>query len=118
MFVSHINIYMFVCSRLKVMPAGGDNLPRNFSWLVPGQIAGCAAPQSELELRGLVEIGITHLVTLSTDAPPPVSIAGMRDLRNTVIPAKEFRGPQVTELIKWSKVVIKELNVGGKLAVH
>eukprot|EP00090_Calanus_glacialis_P038239 TRINITY_DN66824_c0_g1_i1.p1 TRINITY_DN66824_c0_g1~~TRINITY_DN66824_c0_g1_i1.p1 ORF type:complete len:207 (-),score=63.06 TRINITY_DN66824_c0_g1_i1:486-1043(-) len=100
------------------MPAGGDNLPRNFSWVVPGKVAGCACPSSERELVCLVGLGVTHLVTLSMDTPPPAAIRGIRGLRSTVIPIKEFRGPRVDELIKFNELVSKELGDRGQVAVH
>ncbi len=56
-------------------------LPRNFSWLVAGEVAGCACPSSEAELRGLVEAGVRHLVTLSyADSPPPACTAALPNL--------------------------------------
>merc|ERR1719481_1204769 len=97
---------------------GGDQLPRNFSWLFPGMVAGCACPGSERELVALVGVGVTHLVTLSTDTPPPQAIHGIRKLKSTVISIKEFKGPKAHEMIKFNDLVSKELSEGGKVAVH
>ena len=97
---------------------GGDNLPRNFSWILPGLVAGCACPGSERELLALVGVGVTHLVTLSTDTPPSQAICGMRKLKSTVIAVKEFKGPEVHQMIKFNDLVSKELLEGGKVAVH
>ena len=66
----------------------------------------------------LVGLGVTHLVTLSMDTPPPAAIRGIRGLRSTVIPIKEFRGPRVDELIKFNELVSKELGDRGQVAVH
>ena len=100
------------------MSARGDNLPKNFSWVVPGKIAGCGCPRSELELMALVGQGVTHLVTLSTDTPPPIAIKSIHKLQNSVIPIKEFKGPRVQEMIDFSKLVSMELSNGGSVAVH
>ena len=97
---------------------GGDNLPRNFSWILPGLVAGCACPGSERELLAMVGVGVTHLVTLSTDTPPSQAICGMRKLKSTVIAVKEFKGPEVHQMIKFNDLVSKELLEGGKVAVH
>ena len=97
---------------------GGDNLPRNFSWIMPGLLAGCACPGSERELLALMGAGVTHLVTLSTDTPPSQAISGIRKLKSTVIAIKEFKGPKVEEMIKFNDLVSKELSEGGKVAVH
>jgi hypothetical protein len=67
-------------------------LPRNFSWLVAGEVAGCACPSSEAELRGLVDAGVRHLVTLSyADSPPPACTATLLDLAWTSLPIAEFQ---------------------------
>ena len=100
------------------MAAGGDNLPRNFSWVVPGKIAGCACPRSELELMAMVRVGVTHLVTLSTDTPPPPAVSGIPGMKSSVLPIREFRGPKVHELSNFIKLVTKELSSGGQVAVH
>ena len=33
--------------------ADGDNLPRNFSWIVPGKLAGCGQPRTAPEIKSL-----------------------------------------------------------------
>ena len=93
-------------------------MPQNFSWVVPGKIAGCGCPRSELELTALVGLGVTHLVTLSIDAPPPIAIKSIHKLQNSVIPIKEFKGPRLQEMIDFSKLVSMELSNGGSVAVH
>ena len=74
--------------------------PRNFSWVtVKGEkIAACSCPKSEAELMFLVEQGITNLVTLSTDTPPHESITGIKKLKSTIFPIREFSGPTVIKL--------------------
>jgi len=72
--------------------AWGDNLPANFSWLAVNKIAGCACPQSELELRSLAGLGINHLITLSPDAMPPNCITNIPNLKWTIIPVENFHG--------------------------
>ena len=101
-----------------VCMGGGDNLPRNFSWILPGLVAGCACPGSERELLALVGVGVTHLVTLSTDTPPSQAISGIRKLKSTVIAIREFKGPDVDEMIKFNNLVSKELSEEGKVVVH
>jgi len=100
------------------MPAGGDNLPRNFSWVLTGKLAGCGAPASEKELLALVQLGVSHLVTLSMDTPPPSAICGVKKIKSSVISIQEFKGPKVEEFINFIELVSKELCAGGQVAVH
>ncbi len=40
-------------------------LPKNFSWLEQPKLAGCARPESEVELRGLKDHGIKAIISLT-----------------------------------------------------
>ena len=66
----------------------------------------------------LMGLGVTHLVTLSTEKPPPAAIYGIQKLRSTVIAIINFRGPKVYDMIKFNKLVSKELGEGGNVVVH
>ena len=41
--------------------------PKNFSWLIVNDIAGCAMINSEFELLWLKNIGIKHILCLNKD---------------------------------------------------
>jgi atypical dual specificity phosphatase len=94
-------------------------LPRNFSWLLAGEVAGCACPSSEAELCGLVEAGVRHLVTLSSvDTPPPACTAAMTDLAWKSLPIPEFRGPSQETLIQFLKICEGARSRQEGVAVH
>ena len=95
-----------------------ENLPQNFSWVIPEMVAGCACPGSEMELLALVGMGVTHLVTLSMDRPPPQAICGVKKLKWTVISINNLKGPTVDEFQVFNDLVSKELSEGGKVVVH
>ena len=59
----------------------GDLSYLHFSWVIPDVIGGCARPDSELQLKKFVEMGITLLITLAADQPPPNSIENIKELR-------------------------------------
>ena len=40
--------------------AGGDNLPRNFSWVIPGVLAGSAAPTTAPQVRSLGKTSVNN----------------------------------------------------------
>jgi len=49
-------------------------LPRNFSWLEPGKVAGCARPEAESELRALREVGVSAIVSLTGTPLEPEAV--------------------------------------------
>ena len=92
----------------------GDCLPRNFSWVEVGQLAGCAQPNSERELLALHAVGIRQLVTLSPERPPHQTVTDMKELEHTTVPVEEFCGPTVQQLGQ----VCLLASAGPALALH
>jgi len=98
--------------------ADGDNLPKNFSWVIPGVLAGCAAPKSAAELKSLEKNGISLLITLSSDSPPHNSIILLRKPRHETFACKNFEGIPVPVLLKITASIEKEILRKGKVAIH
>ena len=48
-------------------PRGVQEAPKNFSWLIVNEIAGCGMINSEFELLWLKNIGIKHILCLNND---------------------------------------------------
>ena len=93
------------------------SLPRNFSWLVAGKLAGCGCPASEAELRAMIAAGVRHLITLSaSDFPPPACAAAMFDLSWIPLAVPEFRGPSLENFHLFFQVC--ESAKGEGVAVH
>nr|CAH7725191.1 unnamed protein product [Callosobruchus chinensis] len=58
-----------------------------------------ACPSTHSEIRYLVDNGIQHLVTLSTDMQPPMDDDSIRDIiKWTVIPVVEFEPPTLDDI--------------------
>ena len=67
------------------------NLPQNFSWVEEKRLAGSSVPESPEQLEAMVQEGVTHLVSLSPESPPPsTTISG---LNITFIPVEDFEAP-------------------------
>jgi len=99
----------------------GDNLPRNFSWLRVNQIAGCACPNSEMQLRALVSNGIKCLVTLEKTGGcglPPPCVNSIQGLHWVNIPIKEFSGPSLSDFLEFINICDKARDTGRAVAVH
>nr|CAH7725190.1 unnamed protein product [Callosobruchus chinensis] len=74
-----------------------------------------ACPSTHSEIRYLVDNGIQHLVTLSTDMQPPMDDDSIRDIiKWTVIPVVEFEPPTLDDIKRF--IAICE-EYAGKAAV-
>ena len=49
-------------------------LPRNFSWLVESKLAGCGRPETEAEVKGLQDVGIRAVISLTGTPLQPDAI--------------------------------------------
>ena len=76
-------------------------LPRNFSWLVEGKLAGCGRPESEAELSGLWSEGVRAIVSLTGTPlyPEPVRRLGFEYLHSHISGAPS--PIQFTEIIEF-----------------
>merc|ERR1712141_943003 len=98
--------------RTAGLPMAGDHIPANFSWIFPGVLAGSGCPQSELQLRALVGVGCTLLVTLSPESEPRHSVRHI-NLRNELVDWKEFQGVSLSQLTASLDLVHQEISGGG-----
>ena len=60
-------------------------------------------PKSRDQVRFLVQQGIDHLVTLSSDKLPPHY--AFPDLKWTMIPVEDFTGPTIGEIKKFISIM-------------
>ena len=85
-------------------------MPANFSWLLPGRVAGMARPIAEDE-EWLREQGVTSLVSL-TLTPPSL---GFRILH---VPIPDMHSPSVSQLRAAVDFIRAAWDEGGGVAVH
>ena len=81
----------------------GDNLPFNFSWLLPGKVAGSNCPSSQDQLSSLYDAGVRYLVTLSPDAQPQhygVDTSQLPDLKHVNIFFPDFTPPTLDIMVR------------------
>jgi atypical dual specificity phosphatase len=88
-------------------------LPKNFSWLEEGKVAGCARPETLAELEGLKEIGIRTIISLTGTPlnPEPARKLGFEYLHEHVSGAPSV--PQLHHIIGF----IDEQNRRGRPVV-
>ncbi|MCC8191388.1 MAG: dual specificity protein phosphatase family protein [Planctomycetes bacterium] len=96
-------------------------MPRNFSYVIPGKLAGCAKPggwdNPRSDLTGLSRLGIGALVSLTENGLDP---AALRDvgLRSLHLPVPDFQPPKPGQIRKFVAFVDDCLRDGVAVAVH
>ena len=77
--------------------------PINFTWVCQDELAGMGWPKSRDQVRFLVQQGIDHLITLSSDKLPPHY--AFPDLKWTMIPVEDFTGPTIADVKKFISIM-------------
>ena len=90
---------------------------RNFSWVLPGELAGAGRPHTPTSCRVLVEEGVKTLITLTEEALPArwTSAAGLDVLH---IPVSDMGAPSPAQLDEAIKAIDESLAAKKPVAVH
>ena len=90
---------------------------RNFSWVVPGEVAGCARPHMAASLESLAGEGIKTVMTLTEDELPPewVERAGLEAIH---IPVTDMGAPSAAQLDQAVAAIDESVAAGKPVAVH
>jgi len=90
---------------------------RNFSWVVPGEVAGCARPHMAASLEALVREGVKTVMTLTEEALPAewVERAGLEAVH---IPVSDMGAPSPEQLDAAVGAISKSVAAGKPVAVH
>ena len=102
-------------------PHAWEKLPRFFSWLVPGVLAGMSTPKSARDIKLLEKLGITHVITLTEEEPLPrpwFSVVAGRNIRNTFVPTRNFYSPTSTQMDFVIRGICEDAKAGGRTLVH
>jgi len=94
------------------------NMPNNFSWVIPNILAGCAVPKYETDMNGLVDLGITKLITLSEKCLPSQQSLSQLGIKHEIHGCVEFEGIPVAKIVKIIESIENEIAADGKVAVH
>ena len=76
-------------------PLGGElyRLPRFFRWLAPFRLAVMSTPRSPEDIRALVALGITLVITLTEEGPLPAEWFLETPCRNLFLPVRNYQAP-------------------------
>lgn len=88
---------------------------RNFSWVIPGELAGSAFPLGDEALAWLVSQEIREVISLSEELPPGLASSELESLH---LPILDFTAPSLA-LIDRAVDFIERRNANGRpVLVH
>ncbi|XP_061699476.1 dual specificity protein phosphatase 23b [Syngnathoides biaculeatus] len=90
--------------------------PNNFSWVVPGKVAGLALPRMTAEYQYLLDHGVQHLVCLCERKPPHYDTCPKLRLHHIKI--ADFTPPSPPQIDKFLAIVEEANTKGEGVAVH
>lgn len=87
--------------------------PPNFSWVLPGRLAGLALPRLPAHYQFLLDLGVRHLVSLTERGPPHGDSCPGLTLHRLRIP--DFCPPAPDQIDRFVKIV-DEANACGEVS--
>lgn len=87
--------------------------PPNFSWVLPGRLAGLALPRLPAHYQFLLEVGVRHLVSLTERGPPHGDSCPGLTLHRLRIP--DFCPPAPDQIDRFVQIV-DEANARGEVS--
>lgn len=87
--------------------------PPNFSWVLPGRLAGLALPRLPAHYQFLLEVGVRHLVSLTERGPPHGDSCPGLTLHRLRIP--DFCPPAPNQIDRFVQIV-DEANARGEVS--
>lgn len=93
-------------------------MPRNFSWLVPGEIAGMARPASTIsDFESLQDDGIEAVVSL-TERPLNKPLIEEFGFEYAHIPIEDLSIPTIEQIEEFVEFASRMRNIKKKIVVH
>lgn len=87
-------------------------MPFNFSWLVPGRVAGMGRPRAE-HAAWLREQGVTAVLSLTRQLPE-----GFSEFEQAHLPVEDFTAPTLDQLRQGVEFLRAVVAHGGAAVVH
>ena len=89
-------------------------LPRFFSWLYPGRIAGMSTPKNERDIAALIEMGFTHILSLTAEEPLDEAWFRLKPVDHIFVPIDNLCPPTFMEM----DTIYRRMKQGGTWLVH
>lgn len=102
-------------------PPRPPELPSHFRWIEPGRLAGMGRPgllgEVEQDLEAIAAAGISHLVTLTEEAPPLAEIRAV-GIESLHLPIVDMGVPSLANAARAARSVSRWMDAGSGVAVH
>ncbi|PWN86936.1 hypothetical protein FA10DRAFT_234876 [Acaromyces ingoldii] len=92
----------------------GRELPRFFSWVFPGRVAGMSTPRHAGDISALIDMGFTHVLSLTAESPLDPAWFHLKPLRHVYVPLPNYGAPTLQEM----DAILEEIGEGGAWLVH
>lgn len=89
--------------------------PTNFSWLIPGKIAGSGMPTSSDEFDWVIGQGVESIVTMTEDALPAGWVHNVKYLH---VPTPDLTAPDMDRIDSAVDFVHQQITDGHAVMVH
>jgi atypical dual specificity phosphatase len=91
--------------------------PTNFSWVVPGKLAGSGLPVTEEEFRWLIEKGIKSIVSVR-EVPLPSKWLDGSGIDYLHLMVEDYGAPSMEAMEKTVEYIDKSIHSGKPVLVH
>jgi atypical dual specificity phosphatase len=92
---------------------------RNFSFILPDEVAASSTPKHENHVLALQALGVTLIITLTEEEPLNESwFQHTKSIRNMFVPVPNYNPPSIEQMVLIEKTVRMEILRGGKVMVH
>ncbi len=89
--------------------------PTNFSWIVPGKLAGSGRPMTRAELEWAVGQGVAAVVTMTERPLPAEWVGGLGYLH---VPTPDMAAPEQDGIGEAVRFIEKRIGAGEPVMVH
>ncbi|WVQ83964.1 hypothetical protein IAT38_006109 [Cryptococcus sp. DSM 104549] len=100
-------------SRDRCLHLGHRPLPRFFSWIYPGRIAGMSTLRNKEDVGILQNMGFTHVLSLTEESPLDESWFTFK-LQRLFIPVPNYHPPTIAEM----DYIYNKIKEGGVWLIH
>lgn len=76
----------------------GRDVPRFFTWLLPGRLAGQSTPRREADIDLLIDMGVTTVLTLTLEEPLDPAWFNFKPVKHIYVPIENYGVPTIAEM--------------------
>jgi atypical dual specificity phosphatase len=92
------------------------NKPTNFSWIIPGKLAGTGLPVTHEEFEWIMKQGIKTIVTVREVPLPSSWVHGIVDYSHLKV--EDYGSPNIEELRETVAFIQRQISDGKPVVVH